>query len=323
MNSIEKRNTGFAVGGVVALAVGVTLLCYSLWKLPSEPAWGFPWTFVGVVGALAVINTGGWCLGVLVGRRNNASVRHGDNERAGGIIFALWVIIAGAMLLAFNSGLLPMEWRRVFFSWQMLLILAGTGELVRRHFVFGTILLVVGGYFIVRLLAPIYPGITVGGAGISFWPVLLIIAGILILGGLIFRPRMVCARGCGGHDQDCEKSSASRASGRVDISAVFGGSEQVYFDPEFRGGEISTLFGGVKLDLRRTDLPEGETYLKIENMFGGVEIDAPEEWNIEIRNESLFGGFVDKRLPGTKPGYEDGRKLVIRASSVFGGGEIK
>jgi hypothetical protein len=115
----------------------------------------------------------------------------------------------------------------------------------------------------------------------------------------------------------------SRASGVIDITTVFGGSEQVYLDPEFRGGTISTVFGGVKLDLRRTGLPEGVTWLTIESVFGGVEIDAPEEWVIEIRNESVFGGFHDKRLPAMGPGYTDGRKLIIRASNVFGGGEIK
>jgi hypothetical protein len=79
----------------------------------------------------------------------------------------------------------------------------------------------------------------------------------------------------------------------------------------------------VKLDLRRTELPEGETILKIDSVFGGVEIYAPDGWDIEVRTESIFGGFVDRRLPGAKRSYDDGRRLVIRASNIFGGGEIK
>jgi predicted membrane protein len=109
----------------------------------------------------------------------------------------------------------------------------------------------------------------------------------------------------------------------IDTEVVFGGSEQVYLDPVFRGGQISTVFGGVKLDLRRTELPEGETWLTVESVFGGVEIDAPAEWNIEIRGESVFGGFTDRRPSAVGDGYGDGRKLIIKASCVFGGGEIK
>ena len=165
---------------------------------------------------------------------------------------------------------------------------------------------------------------------------MLIIAGVLILGSIFFKPR--CGKRC-GHHHNCGnwggewnenspdgangRARGSRVSGVIDIEVIFGGSEQVYLDPEFRGGKISSVFGGVKLDLRRTGLPEGVTYLKVESVFGGIEIDAPEEWVIEIQNSSVFGGFTDKRLPAINPGYIDGRKLVIKADNVFGGGEIK
>jgi hypothetical protein len=109
----------------------------------------------------------------------------------------------------------------------------------------------------------------------------------------------------------------------IDIVAIFNGVEQVCRDSKFSGGKISTLFGGVRLDLKGAVLPEGETRLTIESVFGGVDIYAPDDWTIEIRNESVFGGFVDRRprVVGSRP--DDGRKLVIRASNVFGGGEIK
>ncbi len=327
MEIVEKNNTGkIGATGVILLAAGLALLCWSLWMLPAEPAYGFPWAFTLAVISLVPVAAGGWCLAAMAMRQKNPSHRYGsDDSGGGGVVFALWVIVAGAMLLGFNSGLLPMEWRRVFFSWQMLLLLGAMTEYARGKFVWATVLMAVGGYFIVRRLAPIYPDIASSGMEIAFWPILLIIAGVLILGGIILRPRY---KRCGGHCHGRRKGDksddgyTSKASGVIDITTVFGGSEQVYLDPVFRGGKISTVFGGVKLDLRRTELSEGETWLQVESVFGGVEIDAPEEWIIEIRNESIFGGFADKRLPPMN-GYTQGRKLIIKASNVFGGGDIK
>jgi predicted membrane protein len=326
----KTNNSTMAILAVLALAFGVALLGWSLWMLPSEPAWGFPWAFTGAVLAFLPIAVGGWCLNALAMRRKDELYKYGcggHDGNGGAITFALVVIVAGVLLLCFNSGLLPIEWRRVFFSLQMLLLVGSMVEIARRHFTCGAILFAVGGFFIIRRLAPIYPDIAANGAMASFWPVLLIIAGVMILGGIIFKPRLgYCCHShskCHKRDGDNLHVNSTRLSGVIDITTVFGGSEQVYLDPVFRGGKISTVFGGVKLDLRRTELPEGVTYLTIESVFGGVEIDTPEEWAIEIRNESVFGGFSDKRLPAVGKGYTDGRKLVVRASNVFGGGEIK
>jgi predicted membrane protein len=321
----KTNNSLMSLIAVLSLAIGGALLGYSLYMLPAVPAYGFPWAFAGAVLAFLPIAAGGWCLNTLVLRRKDENYRYGHDGRdgsGGAVPFALMVIVAGILLLCFNSGVLPLIWRRVFFSWQMLLLVGAMAELARGRFTWGGILLAVGGFFVIRRLEPLYPDLAASGIGVSFWPVLLIIAGIIILGGIFFKPcrKNWCGNCCGGKDE--WNGNSSKISGVIDITTIFGGSEQVYLDPVFRGGKISTVFGGVKLDLRRTELPEGETWLRIESVFGGVEIDSPEEWNIEIRNEAVFGGFADKRLPPVG-GYTPGRKLIIKASNVFGGGEIK
>ena len=322
-----NNNSWMAIVGVGAFAFGAVLLSYSMYMLPWAPAYGFPWAFTGAVAAFLSLAIGAWCAGALLPRRGGESARYG-HDNSGGIVFALWVIIAGILLVCFNGGLLPMEWRRVFFSWQMLLLVGSMTELGRGRFVWGGILLAVGGFFIMRRLAPIYPDIAASGADIKLWPILLILFGVMILGEAILKPRRRvrsanCDCGCRGGRSKDGYERGRKASGVIDITTVFGGSEQVYLDPEFRGGKISTVFGGVKLDLRRTGLPEGITYLTVESVFGGVEIDTPEDWIIEIRSESVFGGFDDKRLPPLDGNYIEGRKLIIKASCVFGGGEIK
>ena len=337
MEIIEKNDSGTARNSgnstktgplaVILLAAGAALLCWSLWILPPQPAWGFPWQFTLAVISFLPIAAGCWCLNALVLRRRDPSYRYGSDGHhgVGGVVeFALLFIVAGVTLLAFNYGVVPGEWRRVFFSWQMLFLIGAMSEYARGRFTWASVMLAVGGFFIIRRLAPLYPDIAANGAGDNWWPVLLIVTGVVILGGIFFKPgRDNCYHGnCEGKGKNWN-AKRSHTSGVINIEVVFGSNEQVYLDPEFRGGTIATVFGGVKLDLRRTALPEGETYLKVESVFGGVEIDAPEEWTIEIRGESVFGGFIDKRLPAVNPGYTDGRKLIIKASSIFGGGEIK
>jgi predicted membrane protein len=97
--------------------------------------------------------------------------------------------------------------------------------------------------------------------------------------------------------------------------------EQVILDPVFKGGMIETVFGGMELDLRRTSLPEGETYLYVKAVFGGVEIKAPEDWLIEIRSEAVLGGVTDDRIKSQNMDHT--RKLIIVANAVFGGVTVR
>jgi predicted membrane protein len=110
--------------------------------------------------------------------------------------------------------------------------------------------------------------------------------------------------------------------GKVDYRCVFGGIEQVIFEPVFKGGTLETVFGGIVLDLRHTMLPEGDTYLYVKTTCGGVEITVPEDWNIEIfPSKSVIGGVNDSRVK--TPPRQSERKLIIVAECVFGGLVIK
>ncbi|GHV34166.1 hypothetical protein FACS1894178_1140 [Bacteroidia bacterium] len=75
------------------------------------------------------------------------------------------------------------------------------------------------------------------------------------------------------------------------------------------------------MDLRNTTLAEGETYIRMKSVFGGVVLLVPEQWHIEIRTKSIFGGVSDSRM---KNGEQDTAcKLIIVGENIFGGCEIK
>jgi hypothetical protein len=108
-----------------------------------------------------------------------------------GIIFALIIIAVGALLLAFNTGFLPVVWKGFFFSWPMALLVFGAIELFsERHFVSGIILIAVGKFFLVDKLSLIYPQDAIFVQFTStYWPVLFIIVGILIFLQLLLKPK--------------------------------------------------------------------------------------------------------------------------------------
>jgi len=90
----------------------------------------------------------------------------------------------------------------------------------------------------------------------------------------------------------------------------------------FCGGEINCVFGSLQLDFTSAQLAEGENYLEINTVFGGVVLYIPADWKLELRQTNVVGNFVDNR---PKPSFEvnDNRKLVLEIASVFGGGEIR
>ena len=102
---------------------------------------------------------------------------------------------------------------------------------------------------------------------------------------------------------------------------MFSGVKQVVLDELFRGASIRNSFGGTELDLRRTDIPLGETYIDIECNFGGVEIYVPLDWKIELQANAFLGSCEDKRIPGIN--IDQSRVLVIRGNVSFGSIEIK
>ena len=234
-----------------------------------------------------------------------------------GIIFALLVAGVGSLLLCLNVGMLPEKWKLFFISWPMLLFVLGCIELCKIRYIPGIILAAIGVFFLLPRFAEI-AGTSFDGQFIStWWPIFIIIGGLLIFFSFLLKPTYF--RRTINYQKDCwkDQTQGENRDGKIIYKVVFGGTEQVILDPVFKGGTIETVFGGMELDLRRTSLAEGETFLHIKSVFGGVEIKAPESWHIELRSESFFGGTTDER-PKTQL-IDNSKKLIIVTTCVFGG----
>jgi predicted membrane protein len=250
------------------------------------------------------------------------------------LIFGGLIIVTGIVLLGLNLGFIPQVWKPALFSWQMLVVLLGIIELCCAKFFKAVILLLAGGFFLIPDLYRAFPEYF-WWASENFvhvyWPLLLVAGGIILIVYWLL-PEKYKKKHFGRHLHDEKEyykyryrsydKSECKTDGAFDKNAIFGGCDEIFLDEVFPGGEINIVFGGANLDLRRTTLPEGKTYLDINVVFGGVNLYVPNTWQVEIHTDNIAGGFVDNRSVDND-NVDKTRKLIITGSCVFGGGTIE
>jgi len=84
---------------------------------------------------------------------------------------------------------------------------------------------------------------------------------------------------------------------------------------KFRGGDLTAIMGGGKLDLRDAQIQEKEAVLDIFTLMGGLEIQVPSGWIVEPRFTPILGGYQDR----TTRVSEGNQRLVINGTAVMGG----
>jgi predicted membrane protein len=222
-----------------------------------------------------------------------------------GIIF----LLAGTMLLLGFFNLLPWILPSFVFSWKSLLLLLGVYFLVTsKDKTTGILLMVVGSVFIAGEILDM-----------RFWdvmklaiPVVLIIAGLAIITHKgLFTPRQI------------NIPEGESINDFINESNVFAGSEKKIRSQNFKGGAITSIFGGSEIDMRKANLAPGINAIDLLCIFGGTSIKVPEDWEVKIDVNAIFGGFSDDRKLENKTTTQDAEKvLYIKGMVLFGGGEI-
>jgi hypothetical protein len=229
--------------------------------------------------------------------------------RGRGILPALLVIGIGVMLLLRNMdiGLFQDIWR----FWPVLLIAAGLVRLVEGprgphsgSQVCGGIMIGAGGLLLANSLGYLHLSWR------DFWPLVLIGAGILMLFQRLSPPAPIAA------------AAAGHFEGSLNDHALFGGVSRKVTTMDFRGGAISSTFGGVEVDLRRAGMLSDSATIDVSTTFGGIEVKVPPNWQVVAQVSAIFGGVDNKCVEPdpTTPGF---KRLYVRGSVIFGGIEIK
>jgi predicted membrane protein len=240
---------------------------------------------------------------------------------------ALLLILGGILLLCTKLNIIPVKYINVLISWQSLVIFFGLVALFKKRFYSAVIFLSVGIFFIIPEIAKV-PNHFLGYIPENFtqlyWPVLLIIAGLLFLFNWIF------PSSCRSHKwerferyHNHEKARKFESNnGFVNAETAFQSTENIVLEPEFKGGQVKSAFGETIFDLRKTNLKEGNTVLEIDIAFGSATIYVPADWNVQLNVSAVFGGFVDKRVDKSY-NPENTKVLTISGNCVFGGGELR
>lgn len=246
---------------------------------------------------------------------------------SGKILIALLFILSGVLLFARNMGWITDELFSIIVSWYSLLIILGVYSIVRRHFIGGIILLLIGVYFLIGGLSWLPEN-----SQVMVWPVALITVGVLFL----FKPnrrkgwekqqmfhhhRDWMKHGHPGMNFGSSQQQNESVDGFLHSDNTFGAARHVVLDELFKGATVRISFGGTTIDLRHTHLAPGETYIDLDCSCGGIEIYVPSDWKVVLKCDAFFGGCEDKRWQNGTINQES--ILVIRGKLSFGGLEIK
>lgn len=230
---------------------------------------------------------------------------YGQNRTIG---FGVLVIIIGFMILLHQLRMIPEKLDHIVFSWQMLLIVLGVYNLFfTQSRVFGYILISVGGFFIIPEIFTIPYNFTK-----NFWPVILIVVGLFI----VFRHGF-------GKREAVNMTVDDSETQYIDEFNVFSGSEKKISMKNFKGGKVTSIFGGSEIDLLDSELSSETNVIEVFYLFGGSAIRVPNDWVVFNKVTAVFGGFADKRNVSTPTESIPGKTLVLRGFVMFGGGEIK
>jgi len=116
-------------------------------------------------------------------------------------------------------------------------------------------------------------------------------------------------------------------NGHVNLCSVFGNSQRASSDNPFRGGDMLSIVGGTRLDLRQATIePGGEAVISVFTIMGGHEIWVPPGWTVVSEVIPVLGSVEDKRLPSIDPAPAPGSaqpRLVLQGLVVLGGLIVK
>lgn len=183
--------------------------------------------------------------------------------------------------------------------WPLYLLLFGfSGLFNRSSWMLGGVLLIIGVFFLLRNFN------IISGIPISYiWPGILLLFAVVIIAGAF-----------------AKRSGGELMKGQRNYTAFFGGTEDIIDNPDFKSLSLSAMFGGVDLDMTRAGIQGEEARIDVFVLFGGADLILPENWRVENRAISIFGGVENQSRASDDP---DRKRVLLTGTVLFGGVTIK
>ena len=226
----------------------------------------------------------------------------------GGIVLGGLIVIIGLLILLDNMGIVRVHdvWR----YWPVLLIVFGVSRILESHapagYIWGGVVTLAGALILLDNLDIVVFDFNL------VWPLLLIAFGLSMLLRSMERKRSLATASAAG-------TTPIDTSSSCNAFAVFGGSKRRISTPDFRGGEVVSVCGGVEFDLRDAGMTVDEAVIDVNLVCGGLEVRVPDNWVVTNRAVTIFGGVEDKTMQGKRDPNGKSPHLVISGSVVFGG----
>ena len=240
-------------------------------------------------------------------RREQRKNEHREGSRINkGLIF----ILIGLFLFLRTMDLALPEW---VFSWQLLLIVIGcilwTGSKFRNWG--GLIVMLVGTVFFAKDYLMLSYDLTR-----FIWPAIFVIVGMAIIFGKRQESSMK-------KDRRVMPPSTS-SEDFIESTVIFSGENRAVVSKEFKGGNVTAIFGGADYNLIQSDFKDRVEF-EVTCIFGGVEIVLPTNWDVRIEMDTvIMGGVTDKRPVELLSNASSSEKIfVLKGTCIFGGVEIR
>ena len=116
-------------------------------------------------------------------------------------------------------------------------------------------------------------------------------------------------------------TSGDEESDELRIATIMDGQELSSRATSLRSISVLAMLGGAEIDLRQATLDPGGATLDITALLGGVELQVPPDWAVEVESRGMLGG-VDRRLTDVADLPADAPRLKVTTNTTLGGVQI-
>ncbi|PKM52027.1 MAG: hypothetical protein CVV02_03290 [Firmicutes bacterium HGW-Firmicutes-7] len=222
--------------------------------------------------------------------------KHKPSKR---IFLGIIIILVGLAILLNTLGILDENLLKTY--WPLLLVFFGFYSLLDRSTrnSLGIIAILLGIFYQLKTLGWFFTGVNIWEL---LWPTLIIVIGLWFV---------------------FPKTKQSFNLNTLNNTVIFSGANIINTSQDFRGGEVTAIFGGIDIDLRNSIILTDEpVVIDAFTAFGGITFKVPDDWRVEMKGLPLLGGWDNKRSPN-KVLSPSAKVVTIKCFIICGGIEIK
>lgn len=220
--------------------------------------------------------------------KNSVTWQWGVNKKQGSILFALYIIVFGGLLLMNHLLNFDVSWWTIL--WTTALIYIGVSGLCGGFSIFSLALCLAGVYFLLDAYALFSFSLSWG----IVIPVVLLLWGLSLLID-VFAGKKWRARKVGKitvNNNDKLKHEYNCDGGYLHCESSCGSQRTVVSTDLLRGGEIDTSFGDFIVDFSACKAVADDCTIDIDNSFGSLTLLVPKRFLVK-RDESQFAASIE------------------------------